>query len=276
MKKVFAIFIGILSLCLFASCTKEEEAEALTHAEYLAAEKGSIVTIEAYIQGKQSWWEKDGVGVASFYLQDQDGGYFVYNLPCSKEDYDKKLTAGTKIQVTGNKTDWAGEVEIDGLSAGAEATYKVLNAKKFIANPKDVTDQLGKDLLPSQNMAVTFKNLTVVEQTYTYTIEKKDPETGNPIMDPETGNPVTETVTATAAVMYTWNNSGSRGDDLYITLTDGTNTLSAVVESYLCDENSEVYKAVEALQVGDKITIEGFLYWYNGAQPHITKVIKSN
>ena len=247
MKKVFAIFIGILSLSLFASCTKAEETEALTHAEYLAAEKGSAVTIEAYIQGKQSWWESDGVGVASFYLQDQDGGYFVYNLPCTKEDYDKKLTAGTKIQVTGNKTEWSGEVEIDGLSAGAEATYKVLDAKKFIANPKDVTDQLGKDLLASQNMAVSFKNLTVVAQA-----------------------------DGTSAFYYKWDNSGKEGDDLYITLTDGTNTLSAVVESYLCDENSEVYKAVKGLAVGDKITIEAFLYWYNGAQPHITKVTKNN
>ncbi|MDE6240808.1 MAG: hypothetical protein K2M08_00115 [Anaeroplasmataceae bacterium] len=254
MKKVFAIFIGILSLCLFVSCAKEEATEALTHAEYLAAEKGSTVTIEAYIQGKQSWWENNGIGVASFYLQDQDGGYFVYNLPCTKDDYDKKLTAGTKIQVTGNKTEWSGEVEIDGLTEGAEATYKVLNAKKFIANPKDVTEDLGKDLLVSQNMAVTFKNLEVAASTYED--ENKEQHT--------------------AAFMYKWNNSGTRGDDLYITLTDGTNTLSAVVESYLCDENSDVYKAVEALQIGDVITIEAFLYWYNGAQPHITKVTKSN
>lgn len=246
MKKVFAIFISVLSLCLFVSCNKVEDSNALTHTEYLAAEKGSTVTIEAYIQGKQSWWESDGVGVASFYLQDQDGGYFIYNLPCSKDDYDEKLTIGTKIQVTGNKTEWSGEVEIDGLSAGAEATYKILDAKKFIANPKDLTDQLGKDMLPSQNMTVTFKNLEVVAQ------EDK-----------------------TSAFYYKWDNSGKDGDDLYITLTDGTNNLSAVVESYLCDKDSDVYKAVKGLAVGDKITIEAFLYWYNGAQPHITKVVKN-
>ncbi|MDE7213469.1 MAG: hypothetical protein K2N42_02705, partial [Anaeroplasmataceae bacterium] len=240
MKKVFAIFVSFLSLCLFASCKETETTTALTHAEYIAAEKGSTVTIEAYIQGKQSWWESDGVGVASFYLQDQDGGYFIYNLPCSKDDYDKKLTAGTKIQVTGNKTEWSGEVEIDGLSAGAEATYKILDAMKFIANPKDVTEELGKDtLVESQNMAVTFKNLEVVAQA-----------------------------DGTSAFYYKWDNSGNEGDDLYITLTDGTNTLSAVVESYLCDKDSDVYKAVKGLAVGDKITIEAFLYWYNGAQPH--------
>ena len=36
--------------------------------------------------------------------------------------------------------------------------------------------------------------------------------------------------------------------------------------------DSDVYKAVEALQVGDTINVEGFLYWYNGAQPHLTSV----
>lgn len=246
MKKVFAIFIGIISLCLFASCNNVEESNALTHAEYIATEKDATVTIEAYIQGKQSWWDNEGVGVASFYLQDQDGGYFVYNLPCTEEDYEKKLTIGTKIQVTGKKGEFAGEIEIDGSASGAEATYKVLNAKKFIANPKDLTDQLGKDMLAFQNMTVTFKNLTVLAQ--------------------EDG---------TSAFYYKWDNSGKDGDDLYIIFSDGTNKLSAVVESYLCDKDSDVYKAIKGLTVGDTVTIEAFLYWYNGAQPHITKVVKN-
>ena len=45
-----------------------------------------------------------------------------------------------------------------------------------------------------------------------------------------------------------------------------------MVESYLCDSESEVYKAVEALEVGQTIDCEGFLYWYEGANPHITSV----
>ena len=36
--------------------------------------------------------------------------------------------------------------------------------------------------------------------------------------------------------------------------------------------DSDVYKAVEALKVGDKIDIEGFLYWYDNAQTHVTAV----
>ena len=43
-------------------------------------------------------------------------------------------------------------------------------------------------------------------------------------------------------------------------------------ESYLCDKDTDVYKAVEALQIGDKIDMEGFLYWYEGVNPHITSV----
>jgi len=36
--------------------------------------------------------------------------------------------------------------------------------------------------------------------------------------------------------------------------------------------DSAVYQAIEALNIGDVIDVEGFLYWYNAAQPHITSV----
>ena len=34
-------------------------------------------------------------------------------------------------------------------------------------------------------------------------------------------------------------------------------------------------EAVEALNVGDTIDVEGFLYWYEGVNPHITSVVKA-
>lgn len=243
MKKILAVFAVVLSLFGLASCKKEEKSgDALTYAEYKAAKADDVVTIEAGIQGKQSWWEDNGVGKASFYLQDKDGGYFVYNLPCTEEEYND-LTIGKVIQVTGVKGEWSGEVEIMGDTAGAEATFKVLK-KTYKATAKDVTSSLGKtDLIDSQNMVVSFKNLTVVAQA-----------------------------DGTSAFYYKWDNSGKEGDDLYVSFSDGTNTLSACVESYLCDKDSDVYKAVKALKVGDKVNLEGFLYWYNGAQPHLTKV----
>ena len=49
-------------------------------------------------------------------------------------------------------------------------------------------------------------------------------------------------------------------------------TYDFCVEFYLCGKDTDVYKAVEALQVGDVVDLVGFLYWYNGANPHITAV----
>ena len=76
------------------------------------------MTIEAYVQAKQSWWEDQ----ATIYAQDQDGAYFIYNMACSQEDYNK-LVPGTMIQVTGYKSEWSGEIEImDGTSRLWRAT----------------------------------------------------------------------------------------------------------------------------------------------------------
>ena len=49
-------------------------------------------------------------------------------------------------------------------------------------------------------------------------------------------------------------------------------TYTFTVESYLCDSSTEVYSAVKNLKVGEVIDMEGFLYWYNGVNPHITSV----
>ena len=74
--------------------------------------------------------------------------------------------------------------------------------------------------------------------------------------------------------MYKWDDTGAEGDDLYLTVKVGEKEYTIVVESYLHGNGSEVYEAVEALAEGDVIDVEAFLYWYNGAQPHINKVVK--
>ena len=74
----------------------EEKSEGvMTYQEYMDADLDSEVTVETYVQAKQSWWEDK----ATVYTQDKDGAYFVYNMACSEEDYDK-LVPGTKIKVT--------------------------------------------------------------------------------------------------------------------------------------------------------------------------------
>lgn len=209
----------------------------MNYEEYMAAELDSEVVVETYVQAKQSWWEDK----ATFYTQDKDGAYFIYNMPCSEEDYEK-LVPGTKIKVTGYKAEWSGEIEV------ADVSSFEIEDGEYIAEPLDVTDLLGKDeLIDHQNELVSFKGMTV--------------EAAGQDAD---GNDV--------AYLYNYDGSGSEGDDLYFNVSLNGETYTFTVESYLCDKDSDVYKAVEALNIGDKIDMEGFLYWYEGVNPHITSV----
>ena len=47
------------------------------------------------------------------------------------------------------------------------------------------------------------------------------------------------------------------------------------MERYLTDPETEVYKAFADLKEGDVVDVEGFLYWYEGVNTHITAVAKA-
>lgn len=224
-----------------ASDSSEEKSEGvMTYEEYAAAELDTEVVVEAYVQAKQSWWEDK----ATLYTQDQDGAYFIYDMPCSEEDYEK-LTPGTKIKVTGYKAEWSGEVEI------IDATFEIEEGN-YVAEPMDITSHLGQDdLIDYQNRYVSFKGMTVEAAG-----------------QDDAGNDV--------SFLYKWDGSGQEGDDLYFNVSLDGETFTFTVESYLCDDSTDVYKAVKELNIGDKIDMEGFLYWYEGANPHITSVKAAN
>ena len=103
------------------------------------------------------------------------------------------------------------------------------------------------ELIANQNKRVSFKGMTV--------------EAAGQDAD---GNDV--------AFLYNWDGSGTEGDDLYFKASVNGNTYTFTVESYLCDKTTDVYAAVKALKIGDKIDMDGFLYWYEGVNPHITAV----
>lgn len=223
-----------------AEATSEDTAASETVAvmsydEYAAAAVDSPVTIEAFVQAKQSWWEDK----ATVYLQDENGAYFCYEMKCSEADY-AKLVDGQKIKVSGFKSEWSGEVEI------TDASFEIIDGN-WIAEATDVTDLLGKDeLINKQNQKVAFKGMKV---------EASKDAAGNDV-----------------AFLYKWDGSGSEGDDLYFNVSFGGATYTFTVESYLCDKDSDVYKTVSGLKIGDTVDMEGFLYWYEGVNPHITSV----
>ena len=233
MKKFFALILAVVMMLSVAAFAEEADTTAtvMTHEEFVAAELESEVTVETYVQDKQSWWDNK----ATFYCQSEDGAYFVYEMPCTEEEYEQ-LAAGTKIRVTGYKAEWSGEVEI------TDATFEILEADSYIAEATYVTELLGTDeLINHQNEKVAFTGLTV---------EAYD----------ESG------------AAFAYKNDAEKTDDLYFKASYNGQTYDFCVEFYLRGQDTDVYKAVEALNVGDTIDVEGFLYWYEGANPHVTSV----
>ena len=240
MKKFLAVLMVLCMVLSFVACNKTEPAETteapapefdpakksegvMTYAEYDAAALEAEVTIEAYVQATQSWWDNK----ITAYLQDPEGAYFCYEMACSEEDA-AKLTAGVKIKVKGYKAAWAGEVEI------TEATFEFVESEKWIAEATDVTALLGTDdLIKHQNKFVTFNGLTVSKIEY---------------------------------------KNGEPGDDIYVTVSKDGAEYSFCVERYLTAPETDVYKAVGELKAGDIVDIDGFLYWYEGVNTHITAV----
>ena len=104
----------------------------------------------------------------------------------------------------------------------------------YIAEALDVTDLLGTDaLIEHQNEFVSFTGMTV------------------------------------EAIEY---KNGEPGDDIYVTLGVNGASYSFCVEVYLTGTDSDVYTTVGELDVGDVVNVEGFLYWYEGVNPHITAI----
>ena len=110
----------------------------------------------------------------------------------------------------------------------------VEKADSFIAEPLDVTALLGTDeLIEHQNELASFKGMTVEAISY-----KND----------------------------------EPGDDIYLTLSKDGASYDFCVEVYLRGTESDVYTTVGTLNVGDVVDVEGFLYWYEGVNPHITAI----
>ncbi len=257
MKKIVALLLALAMLAAMAACTPADNTTStnkpgtsgipttgtptiprptntpdtekgegvMTFEEYYAAEVDTKVTIEAYVQATQNWYD----GKITVYTQDAEGAYFLYDMPCSEEDA-KKLVPGTKIRVTGYKANFEGQIEIADIES-----FEILDGS-YIAEPVEFNGIFGdyETMMKQMAMLASFKNMTVEAVSF-----KND----------------------------------EPGDDIYVDVSyDGIYFFQFCVERYLTGPETDVYKAVSALKVGDIVDFEGFAYWYNDLNPHITKV----
>ena len=127
----------------------------------------------------------------------------------------------------------AWEGEVE-LASGATFEF-VEGADTYLADPVDLTGILAneEELIKHQNKLAIFKNLVV---------EKVEYKNGEP------------------------------GDDIYVTVKQGENSFEFCVERYLTGPDTELYQAFANIQEGDVVDLTGFVYWYKGANPHVTAV----
>ena len=116
-----------------------------------------------------------------------------------------------------------------------DATFEILEGN-WVAEATDVTALLGTDeLIAHQNEFVKFTGITIASISY---------------------------------------KNGEPGDDIYVNVSYNGAEYSFCVERYLTGPETEVYQAFATLEAGDVVDMEGFLYWYEGVNTHITSVTK--
>lgn len=234
--------LAAASVCgAFALASCGTQSKALSHADFIKAEVGTEVSVQGYIQDRCTWYN----GAASFYFQDSNGGYYVYNLACTEDEYKNTLTVGADLFVTSQKAEWRGEVEVDYTKVTENAKWEIASKSTKVYPATKVADIATATLDKYKNTKVATGELEVTKAPFTSW----------------------EDYSLTPAA----------GADVYFAVKDSAgNELTFVVEAYLEDSQygSATYTAVTELAVGDKVELEGFVYYYDAPQMQVTKCTK--
>ena len=246
MKKLIALLLTLVMVLSFAACAKTEApAENTTEATTEATtESTTASTIEVTVMTHEEFMaaELDSDVVVETYVQATqswwDNKITVY---CQGEDgayflYELACSEEDAAKlVPGTKIRVNGyKTEFEGEVEIMDATFEFIDGESYIPEALDATALLGTDeLIAHQNEFVCFKGMTVEEISY---------------------------------------KNGEPGDDIYVTVSKDGQSYSFCVEIYLTGTETQVYQTVGTLSAGDVVDIEGCLYWYQGANPHITSI----
>ena len=253
MKKIIAMLLALTMLLSFAGCAKTEPAATEAPAteapateapateapatEAPAAE-AAVMTHEEYIAA-----QLDAPVTIETYVQGHqswwDNKITVY---CQSPDGAYFLYELACSEEDAAKLVPGTKILVNGYKGEWAGEVEVMDGTfefveggdTFIAEALDVTELLGTDeLIAHQNEFVAFTGMTVEAISY-----KND----------------------------------EPGDDIYLTLGFGGASYEFCVEVYLTGTDSDVYTTVGTLNVGDTVNVEGYLYWYEGVNPHITSI----
>ena len=251
MKKILAVLLALMLVMAFAACTEPEETPETPEenvetpvasdadVEEPAVEPVKVMTHEEYIAAAL-----DTEVVIETYVQAHqswwDNKVTVY---CQSPDgayflYELACSEEDAAKlVPGTKIRVTGT---KGAWAGEvevmDGTFEFVEGDTYVAEAFDAIPLLfgtEEELIAHQNEYVSFEGMTVDS------IEFKN---------------------------------GEPGDDIYVTLLYGGNQYNFCVEYYLTGTDTDVYKTVSSLEGGEMVNVKGYLYWYEGMNPHITSI----
>ena len=253
MKKYIAMLLALTMVLAFAGCAKTEAPTATTAApvETTAAvqteapetaapetEAAAVMTHAEYIAA-----DMDAAVTVETYVQGHqswwDNKITVY---CQSPDGAYFLYELACSEEDAAKLVPGAKIRVSGYKGEWAGEVEIMDGTfefveggdTYIAEALDATDLLGTDaLIDHQNEAVSFSGMTV------------------------------------EAIEY---KNGEPGDDIYVTLGLNGGSYNFCVEAYLTGPDSDVYTTVGELEIGDVVNVEGFLYWYEGMNPHITAI----
>jgi len=254
MKKILAMLLAMVMVLSFAACAGEKtpateapatEAPATeapaTEApatEAPAPEAPAVMSHEEYIAA-----ELDSAVVIETYVQGTQSGWDnKMTVYCQSPDGAYFLYELACSEEDAAKLVPGAMIRVSGYKGEWAGEVEVMDGTfefveggdTFIAEALDVTELLGtEELIAHQNEFVSFTGLTI------------------------------------EAIEY---KNGEPGDDIYVTVGYNGASYSFCVERYLTGPETEVYATVGTLQVGDVVNVQGFLYWYEGVNTHITAI----
>ena len=252
MKKFIAMLLALTMVLAFAACAKTEQPAETTAAPETTAAVETTVAVEteaaeaeAAVMTHEEYMAADldsAVCIETYVQGHQSWWDNKITVYCQSEDgayflYELACTEEDAAKlVPGTKILVNGyKGEWAGEVEVMDGTFEfVEDGETYVAEALDVTELLGTDeLIDHQNEFVAFNGMTV------------------------------------EAIEY---KNGEPGDDIYVTLGYNGASYDFCVEVYLTGTDSDVYTTVGELEVGDVVNVEGYLYWYEGVNPHITAI----
>jgi len=135
----------------------------MSWADYVAAEKDAPVAVRGVVTA--IFCKSQGASYNGMYLQDNDGGYYIYSMANDVDPAEAGIKVGMTVQVSGIKDIYSGTHEVkDAAAEIIDAEIKELVVFDYTEIFQNAASLADEALAGKQSQLVTVKGVTIVPQ----------------------------------------------------------------------------------------------------------------